>query len=351
MKKSGCHLYAPHLAIRDFSVPCGREWLPKLSGWALIQIKSGVGYWMQAQTSSELEPGMIVLVAHPVSGSFRASQLGDLNLHFFNVLPARLTGLITLGEQHSLEKAVSRKEFSRRILSSSHPTAVKMKELCADRNSRGLLFRLNLLQLFVEAFGVELEPPALKPENFDASERLRVILSEVPSDELLEISFDKLAKLSQCTPRHLGRIFQELVGMSFRDKRAEIRLTRARELLATSDSKIIDVALESGFKSLSLFNLMFARRFGLSPGKWRQKQANNDGSKNISNQKRNRLRPAVKNRELTFQMPSPDTASNRRKLNESVRVTKEVAQRLQSVFVSGTDKPSINTHTCLPTVQ
>jgi AraC-like DNA-binding protein len=63
--------------------------------------------------------------------------------------------------------------------------------------------------------------------------------------------------------------------MSFRDKRAEVQLGRARELLATSKSKIVEVALESGYKSLSLFNLMFTRRFGTSPGRWREKYRNN----------------------------------------------------------------------------
>jgi AraC family cel operon transcriptional repressor len=61
------------------------------------------------------------------------------------------------------------------------------------------------------------------------------------------------------------------MGVSFQEKRAELRLGRARELLATSDAKIVDVALESGFKSLSLFNLMFSRRFGSSPGQWRHR--------------------------------------------------------------------------------
>jgi transcriptional regulator GlxA family with amidase domain len=59
--------------------------------------------------------------------------------------------------------------------------------------------------------------------------------------------------------------------MSFGEKRAEIRLGRARELLATSKSKVVEVAFESGYKSLSLFNQMFTRRFGVSPGKWRQR--------------------------------------------------------------------------------
>ena len=50
-----------------------------------------------------------------------------------------------------------------------------------------------------------------------------------------------------------------------------MRLALACDLLASTELKILDVALESGFQSLSLFNLMFARRFGMSPGKWRQK--------------------------------------------------------------------------------
>jgi len=65
------------------------------------------------------------------------------------------------------------------------------------------------------------------------------------------------------------------VGTSFRDKRAELRLAQACDLLASTELKIVDVALESGFQSLSLFNLMFARRFGISPGRWRQKHLEN----------------------------------------------------------------------------
>ena len=81
--------------------------------------------------------------------------------------------------------------------------------------------------------------------------------------------------MTHCTTRHLGRIFYDVVGMTFREKRTEIRLARARELLATSNTKVVEVALESGYRSLSLFNLMFTRRFGTSPARWRQKHTNN----------------------------------------------------------------------------
>jgi hemolysin activation/secretion protein len=50
-------------------------------------------------------------------------------------------------------------------------------------------------------------------------------------------------------------------------------LLKARELLRDSSTKIIDVALESGFRHLSLFNAMFKRRFGTTPSGWREQKA------------------------------------------------------------------------------
>jgi AraC-like DNA-binding protein len=86
----------------------------------------------------------------------------------------------------------------------------------------------------------------------------------------LDLAFADLVQKTKCTPRHLSRVFRETLGMSFREKQTEIRLNRARELLATTGYKVVDVALESGYQSLSLFNLMFKRRFGVSPARWRE---------------------------------------------------------------------------------
>jgi AraC-like DNA-binding protein len=157
-----------------------------------------------------------------------------------------------------------------------------MKQLCASGESRGSGFRLQLLQVFMDLFDAELQKESVGPESgSDAKERLLKFLQEVPASELLHIKFSEIVQMTRCTPRHLSRIFREVVGMSFRDKHAELRLHRACELLANSESKVVDVALESGYQSLSLFNQMFARRFGMSPGKWRQKRRNLRHNRNL----------------------------------------------------------------------
>jgi AraC-like DNA-binding protein len=272
------HLYEPHLTIRKFSILPGKEWFPGPSDWSLIQVKAGVGYWLHGSGSVDLEPGSVILVSAGARGHIRASQLNSMSVHSFSVMPARLTGLITLNEQDSLKNAAAQTDLAFRVFPASSPVACRMKAVRANGNANGLLFRLSLLQLFVESFDGRLGEAAPQPDSGDARDRLRAFLATAPPDVLSEMSFDELARVTRCTPRHLSRIFLEQMGMSFSDKRAEIRLARACELLATSKSKVVEVAFESGYKSLSLFNQMFARRYGVSPGKWRQRhRANGDG--------------------------------------------------------------------------
>lgn len=270
--KSPDRPYEGHLTLREFSVPAGGVWSPPWAGWLVIKVGRGAGYYLGQQAKQELDPGSLLLLPPLAKGSIRASQLGELSSAAFNVLPARLTGLISLVEQRQLELAVARQADAVRIFSPASPEAASMEALQAGNGPGGLRFRLDLLQFFVELVGSELAQTMPKTDTSDARQRLQSLLQETPSSEFLDMNFNELAQQARCTSRHLGRIFQELVGMSFRDKRAEIRLEKALELLATTDSKVVDVALESGFKSLSLFNLMFARRFGISPGRWRQKR-------------------------------------------------------------------------------
>jgi AraC-like DNA-binding protein len=269
------HLYEPHLTLREFSILPGREWAPKNADWSLVYVEEGMGYWLHGQTSVDLQTGAVLLASGDGQGRILASQLSNLSLSCFNVTPARLTGLITLGEQDFLKQAASKTELAFQVFAPSSSIAAKMRDLCAGQPANGLVSRLTLLQLFAEIFAKELDQAAPLPDSSDARERLRAFLGTASPDLLAEMSFEELARVTRCTPRHLSRIFYELVGMSFSDKRAEIRLARARELLANSKSKVVEVAFESGYKSLSLFNQMFTRRFGVSPGKWRQKNGLN----------------------------------------------------------------------------
>lgn len=268
--------YIPHLTIQEVSIAPGGEWSQRMSGWTLIFISSGLGYWMGERANKELDAGAAFLLSCQSRGTIRSSQIGGLQLQFFSVEPARLTGVITLGEQRFFDSAASKPEFSIRVFAPDNSIAANMRELIANRGRNGSWLRLQLLRLFIEAFGDDLKmEPTKQPPQLQAKERLEEFLRKTPTSELLCMSLAELAQITRCTPRHLNRIFNEVVGMSFREKHTELRLARACELLATTESKIVDIALESGYQSLSLFNLMFTRRFGVSPGKWRDLRRGN----------------------------------------------------------------------------
>lgn len=278
MKLNGS--YELHLATREASLSAGMEWPSRFSNWLMLQVETGTGYWMHSRRTLQLETGTVVLLPPESDGYIRASQVGGLSFSFFCVDPMRLMGLMTLAEQAFFRVAASREEFIARNLAPDHPLAVKLRELFSNRKQTGSVRRLQLLQVFLEIFGDELNQEDTDPEaGADAKQRLSEFLRTTQTSELINLSFSELVHVSRCTPRHLSRIFREVVGVSFRDKRAELRLAHACDLLASTEFKIVDVALESGFQSLSLFNLMFARRFGLSPGKWRQKRR---GTKTIT---------------------------------------------------------------------
>ncbi len=267
--------YSPHLVLNEVGLPPGAEWNPPPSPWSFIFVSSGVGYWLHPRLNQELPAGTASVLSERAQGCIRASQLEALVLDYYCLEPDKLSGLVTLAEQRFLQEARVDERFSARFFSPDSSISARFAELKPKLAISKIRARVHLLLLFIETFGDDLQqlPLDARP-NPDARERLLHLFRQTSASELLEMDFSELVQRANCTPRHFSRLFNEIVGMSFREKQAETRMQRARELLATTEAKIVDVALESGYQSLSLFNLMFKRRFGLSPGKWREQLKN-----------------------------------------------------------------------------
>jgi AraC-like DNA-binding protein len=280
--------FEPHLVVNEIRLPQSAEWLPQLRGWTFIQIRSGIAYWQQAQKARELAAGSSLVLAGDVQGGLRASQLGEVFIDYFFLEPEKLTGLLTLSEQHSLSKVASGRQPPVRLLPPNDTLSERFKNLCVNKNSPSLATRLQLLQLFLDLSKGELEAEPVEPEpERDGRGRLKQFLKQTAAAEFLDLSLADLAPKMNCSPRHLSRLFRQEMGVSFREKQTEIRLAKACQLLATSNAKVIDVALTSGYQSNSLFSLMFKKRFGISPGKWRQRH----GKKTSPRQKFVRMLP------------------------------------------------------------
>lgn len=70
-------------------------------------------------------------------------------------------------------------------------------------------------------------------------------------------------------PNYAMGLFKKAFGTTLLDYIVNHRISHAQRLLATTDEKIVDVAFNSGFNSISRFNETFRRACGCTPREYR----------------------------------------------------------------------------------
>ena len=65
-------------------------------------------------------------------------------------------------------------------------------------------------------------------------------------------------------------LFKDVMGVSIKHQLMRTRLSHARMLLTETDGKIVSIALDSGFSSLSSFYVAFTEANGMSPARFRR---------------------------------------------------------------------------------
>ncbi|MBW8864063.1 MAG: helix-turn-helix domain-containing protein [Verrucomicrobia bacterium] len=260
-----------HLIIQELALRPSGEWKPEMRGWSVVRVAEGVGYCLQGAGARELNTGDALITGPATNVILRASQLGILKLEFYLVLPQYLNGLLTVTEWRQLEDVSSHGMPQVLHFPANEPAAQKFTRLAAQKQRDCLSSRSAMLQLWASAINGLLPAHEAAGGGVQLRDRFREFIGKMSESELATRSLSELAGQLHCSERHFSRLFREEFNISLRSRQTELRLQRARQLLAATNSKIINVAYESGYRHLGLFNQMFKRRFGLTPSAWRQK--------------------------------------------------------------------------------
>lgn len=86
-----------------------------------------------------------------------------------------------------------------------------------------------------------------------------------------EISIDDLAEISQFEQRQFFRVFKEKFGTTPNKYINELRISKAKTLLANTNMTIAETASYCGFKTEHYFSRVFKAHEGLSPIEYRKK--------------------------------------------------------------------------------
>jgi len=84
-----------------------------------------------------------------------------------------------------------------------------------------------------------------------------------------DLSQGAMAEMAGISKDYFSRMFRNVTGMNYSKWLNMIRLEKAAELLADKEKTLTEVAMLSGFQSISSFNRVFRAEKGMAPGEYR----------------------------------------------------------------------------------
>ena len=99
---------------------------------------------------------------------------------------------------------------------------------------------------------------------------LRRVLERMQADLSADINLATLAATSGYSRAHFLRTFRAATGQTPHRYLLDLRLDRARELIANKSMPLIDIAADCGFSSHAHLTTAFRSRFGVAPSAYRR---------------------------------------------------------------------------------
>lgn len=222
----------------------------------------GDAVWEIEERSHHIRPGDIVLLDLGQKRHFTFFGEAGFKLCAFTLRRDAFQGqhhFLFFREQIKRQGNLLRNEALAELLKEAY------EEWVSGRSLRYELISAKLTEFFIKAercTGYTLRP---MPEE---QGRMLEILDYIDANITGGIRLETVAQKFGFTEWDLSRRFSAANGISFKQYVVEKKLQRAIHLLQTTDGKMIDIALDSGFDSVSGFYSAFRKKTGTTPGKF-----------------------------------------------------------------------------------
>ena len=100
--------------------------------------------------------------------------------------------------------------------------------------------------------------------------RIMAITDYIDQNFQRKLLLGEIARREGLSLTYLSHFFKEALGMSFQEYLNQKRFEYACRLLFTTDRKILDISLSSGFSDVRYFNQAFLAQYGCTPKEYRK---------------------------------------------------------------------------------
>jgi len=88
-----------------------------------------------------------------------------------------------------------------------------------------------------------------------------------------ELSADEVARQFMLSPSYFRYLFKSITSKTFTEHIHNIRISKAMEMLKTTDMRVLDISCEIGFNNVNHFNKVFRQQTGVTPLQYRKGNA------------------------------------------------------------------------------
>lgn len=226
-----------------------------------------------------VQPGEVIMIPPREVHSLTAPEVGSRFIFLFDLSPmSSLKGFA--GIQSLLSQTIYlTKEKYPKIYDEAINMLIQMRtEYFGENEYRELTIYSLLMNLLVK-FGddfvntEDLFPNVRLYKQREYVQKFNNLMDYIDSHYMEDISLEDIASATGFSKYHFSRLFKQYTNYTFCDYLCYRRIKAAEELLAKADLSITEVALQSGFPSISTFNRLFKQQKGCTPSEYRSKNS------------------------------------------------------------------------------
>lgn len=239
---------------------------------------SGSGVFLVENKILPFQAGDAVVINHRELHTMKGAPGGVADWHFANLAPAALLAGTLREDAVDLDtEAFSGHAFNNVLAGGTEP------ELCHNIKAliQELLEKRQGYQAAVKALVWEMlirlgrikpgggETCAPEPAERRKLELVAPAIRWIARYYHEPIALGTLARKCHYSESNFRKIFLAATGYAPRDYVQRLRLEAAASMLRSTQESVTDIALKTGFPTLSNFNRQFKAQFQLAPGAWR----------------------------------------------------------------------------------
>ncbi len=225
-----------------------------------------------------LLPGDIFLIPPGEMHRLIAPEQGKRFIFLFDITPlAKLKGFADIQSMLTTPFHV-KKELYPKIYDDLIKNLMDIKdEYFSNREYAELSIYSTLIQFFITLGYNRMEETNSFPnvrlyKQKEYTHKFNALMDYIDMHYMEDLSLDKIADMIGFSKFHFSRLFKQYTNFTFCDYICYRRIKAAEELLAKPDLSITEIALQSGFPSISTFNRLFKQQKECTPSEYRAKK-------------------------------------------------------------------------------